>query len=197
MILLDITKPLPQKLKHFEFFGNLFLVAPHTKYVTDRSQTQAKPNDHMLWFELSKQLRQTWKSSDISVNFQLVPWFMHVYSCEVLTLFYESLLKKILALGFYQIFFQGKKPEPLINSANLSESVKNIRILQSKGESICVYFFLLFFNREISKAKTLFVSHVSVWDINMESGLFLCRFWFPFPIIPTFICGREQVKEQS
>ena len=48
----------------------------------------------MLWFELSKQLRKTWKSLDVYVNLQFVPWFMHVYSCEVLTLFYESLLRK-------------------------------------------------------------------------------------------------------
>lgn len=48
----------------------------------------------MLWFELSKQLRKTWKSLDVYENLQFVPWFMHVYSCEVLTLFYESLLRK-------------------------------------------------------------------------------------------------------
>lgn len=48
----------------------------------------------MLWFELSKQLRKTWKSLDIYVNLQLVPWFMHMYMFKVLTLFYESSLKK-------------------------------------------------------------------------------------------------------
>lgn len=48
----------------------------------------------MLWFELSKQLRKTWKSLDIYVNLQFVPCFMHVHSCEVLTLFYESALRK-------------------------------------------------------------------------------------------------------
>ena len=51
-------------------------------------------------------------------------------------------------------FFIGKKSKPFINPASLSKSVKNIRIHWSKGESTCVYFFfLLFFNREISKAK--------------------------------------------
>ena len=85
----------------------------------------------MLWFELSKQVRKTWKSPDIYVNFLFVPWFMHVYSFEVLTLFYEHLLRKTnidfrILLDF---FFRGDKSKPFINPTSLFKSVKNIRIL--------------------------------------------------------------------
>ena len=104
----------------------------------------------------------------------------------------------ILALGFYEIFFlRGKKSKPFIKPASLSKSVKNIRIHWSKGESTCVYFFSSYFSTGKSQRQRYFsASHVSVWYIGMEEGLFLWRLWFPFPISPTFVCRRYQVKEQ-
>lgn len=112
----------------------------------------------MLWFELSKQLRKTWQSPGICVNLLTVDsHFMHVYSCEVLTLFYETLLreKKILVLGFYQISPRRKNPEPLINLASLSKSVKNIRILCAKVKRLCL--FLSYFSAGKSQGKYSFV----------------------------------------
>ena len=94
-------------------------------------------------------------------------------------------------------FFRGKKSKPFIKPASLSKSVKNIRIHWSKGESTCVYFFSSYFSTGKSQRQRYFsASHVSVWYIGMEEGLFLWRLWFPFPISPTFVCRRYQVKEQ-
>lgn len=106
----------------------------------------------------------------------------------------------ILAFGFYEIFFfsRGKKSKPFTNPASLSKSVKNTRILWNKGESTCVYFFSSYFSTGKSQRQRYFsASHVSVWYIGMEQGLFLWRLWFPFPISPTFDFRRYQVKEQS
>lgn len=157
----------------------------------------------MLWSELSKQVWKTWKSPDIYVHLQFVLCFMHVYSCGTLTLSYESLLRKKFIywlLDFMRFFFfsRGKKSKPFTNPASLSKSVKNTRILWNKGESTCVYFFSSYFSTGKSQRQRYFsASHVSVWYIGMEQGLFLWRLWFPFPISPTFDFRRYQVKEQS
>lgn len=58
-------------------------------------------------------------------------------------------------------------------------------------------FFSSYFSTGKSQRQRYFsASHVSVWYIGMEEGLFLWRLWFPFPISPTFVCRRYQVKEQ-
>lgn len=110
--------------------------------------------------------------------------------------------EKNLYIGFWILwdffFSRGKKSKPFTNPASLSKSVKNTRILWNKGESTCVYFFSSYFSTGKSQRQRYFsASHVSVWYIGMEQGLFLWRLWFPFPISPTFDFRRYQVKEQS
>ena len=114
--------------------------------------------------------------------------------------FWENMYIYILAFRFYEFFFfRGMKSKLFTNPASLSKSVKNIRIFRSKGESTCVYFFFSsYFSMGKSQRQRYFsASHISVWYIGMEQGLFLWRLWFPFPISPAFVCRRYQGKEQA
>ena len=157
----------------------------------------------MLWSELSKQVWKTWKSPDIYVHLQFVLCFMHVYSCGTLTLSYESLLRKKFIywlLDFMRFFFffpEARSPnllQILPASLNLWETLE---YSETKVKVLVFIFFPSYFSTGKSQRQRYFsASHVSVWYIGMEQGLFLWRLWFPFPISPTFDFRRYQVKEQ-
>ena len=106
----------------------------------------------------------------------------------------------ILAFGFYEIFFffpEARSPnllQILPASLNLWETLE---YSETKVKVLVFIFFPSYFSTGKSQRQRYFsASHVSVWYIGMEQGLFLWRLWFPFPISPTFDFRRYQVKEQ-
>ena len=155
----------------------------------------------MLWSELSKQVWKTWKSPDIYVHLQFFLCFMHEYSCGTLTLSYESLLRKKFIywlLDFMRFFFPEARSPNLLQILPASLNLwKTLEYSGAKVKVLVFIFFSSYFSTGKSQRQRYFsVSHINIWYIGMEEGLFLWRLWFPFPISPTFDFRRYQVKEQ-
>lgn len=116
---------------------------------------------------------------------------------------YESLLRKYvyIYIGFqilWDFFSEAWSPNFL---QILPASLNLWKILEYSGAKVKVLVFIFFpsyFSMGKSQRQRYFsASHISVWYIGMEQGLFLWRLWFPFPISPAFVCRRHQGKEQA
>lgn len=116
---------------------------------------------------------------------------------------YESLLRKYvyIYIGFqilWDFFSEAWSPNFL---QILPASLNLWKILEYSGAKVKVLVFIFFssyFSMGKSQRQRYFsASHISVWYIGMEQGLFLWRLWFPFPISPAFVCRRYQGKEQA
>lgn len=109
--------------------------------------------------------------------------------------------EKNLYIGFWilwDFFFPEARSPNLLQILPASLNLwKTLEYSGAKVKVLVFIFFSSYFSTGKSQRQRYFsVSHINVWYIGMEEGLFLWRLWSPFPISPTFDFRRYQVKEQ-